>query len=310
MPKNNYLGSNINLVKAHNTQMILLSLLHEQNIARVQLARKTNLSNSTISNLINQLIHQGIVFEIDQEESIPASIRPVGRPRTTIQLAPNARVVVGLHIGVGLFRICITNLVGEILFNQIEYFEIDEPAHQVLDHMISMIEVMIVSSGFETGRIIGVGVGASGLVDFKAGINILAPNLNWRNIPIRDYLSERLHLPVVVDNNVRAMAIGEKYFGAGQNVDSLVFVYGRIGVGAGLIYKGDVFRGNMTGAGEIGHTIMLLEGGEPCRCGNSGCLETLVSEPAIIREAEKIARAHPDGISGASASSGKGFVPH
>ena len=69
-------------------------------------------------------------------------------------------------------------------------------------------------------------------------------------------------------------------------LDLLAFVYGRIGVGAGLIFKGEVLRGSTTGAGEIGHTVMLLEGGELCRCGNRGCLETLVSEPAILRQAQ------------------------
>ncbi len=296
MPKNNYLGSNINLVKTHNMQMILLSLLHDESISHVQLAQKTNLSSSTISNLINELIQQGVVSEIDQEEPEPDSIRPVGRPRATLHLVPNARLVIGLHVGVGLFRICIANLVGEILDNHIEYFDVNDPAAQVLDQMIAAIQKLIAANGIEPGSILGLGVGASGLVDFKAGMNILAPNLNWHNVPIRDYLCDRLHLPVVVDNNVRTMAIGEKYFGSGKNVNSLVFVYGRIGVGAGLIYKGDVFRGNATGAGEIGHTIMMMEGGEPCRCGNSGCLETLVSEPAIIRQAEKIACTNPDGI--------------
>ena len=102
--------------------------------------------------------------------------------------------------------------------------------------------------------------------------------------------------PVVVDNNVRAMAIGERFFGAGRDVESLVFVYGRIGVGAGLIFKGEVVRGSTTGAGEIGHTVMLLEGGELCRCGNRGCLETLVSEPAILRQAQVLVNAQPNSL--------------
>jgi predicted NBD/HSP70 family sugar kinase len=120
--------------------------------------------------------------------------------------------------------------------------------------------------------------------------------LNWRDVPLREYFQNALHLPVFVDNNVRAMAIAETYFGAGRGVDSLAFVYGRIGVGAGLISRGQVFRGSISGAGEIGHTPMLLHGGESCRCGNSGCLETLVSEPAILRSAESIARVNPKGV--------------
>jgi predicted NBD/HSP70 family sugar kinase len=92
------------------------------------------------------------------------------------------------------------------------------------------------------------------------------------------------------------MAIGETFFGDGRNSSSLVFVYGRIGVGAGLTFKGEVYRGNAMGAGEIGHTIMLIHGGELCRCGNYGCLETLVSEAVIVHQAEEIARQNPTGI--------------
>jgi predicted NBD/HSP70 family sugar kinase len=134
------------------------------------------------------------------------------------------------------------------------------------------------------------------LVDIKAGINVLAPNLNWRKVPVKEVMSAQLGLPVVADNNVRCMALGEAYFGIGRELSSLAFVYGRIGVGAGFIYQGDVFRGSSMGAGEIGHTTLLLQGGEPCRCGKTGCLETLVSETAYLFQAQEISRLNPDGI--------------
>ncbi len=289
-------GSNINLVKAHNLQVVLLSLLHDCEISRVQLAQKTNLSNSTISKLITELINQGIVTDDNSAEPEANGLRPVGRPSTGIRIVPDARFVIGVHIGVGIFRVAAVNLLGEILHNQIEPFPMEQPAPEVVEKILAAVETVIAESKIDRSRILGVGVGASGLVDFHAGVNVLAPNLNWRNIPLRDILQTRLRLPVVVDNNVRAMAIGERYFGAGRDVESLAFVYGRIGVGAGLIFKGEVLRGRSTGAGEIGHTVMLLEGGEPCRCGNRGCLETLVSEPAILRQAERLASEQPGGL--------------
>jgi glucokinase len=115
-------------------------------------------------------------------------------------------------------------------------------------------------------------------------------------VDIQSVLNARLGLPVVVDNNVRAMALGEAYFGLGRGVDSLAFVYGRTGVGAGFVFGGQVFRGSSTGAGEIGHTIIVPEGGEPCRCGQRGCLETMVSEPVILRQAQAIAQRRPEGL--------------
>jgi glucokinase-like ROK family protein len=296
MPKQSFRGSNINLVKLHNLRVVLLSLLHESNLSRVQIAKKTNLSNTTITNLISELIDQGIVSEVEETELEQGELRPVGRPRTSIQLEPNARFVVGVHIGVGLFRVGLVNIYNEMLHNQVVYFEISRPADQVLVQIVQTIEAVITVSGVERSKILGIGVGASGLVDFQTGINLLAPNLNWHNVPLRDDLQQALNLPVVVDNNVRTMALGETYFGAGRGVDSLAFVYGRTGVGAGLIFKGQVFRGSTKGAGEIGHTVILLRGGELCRCGQRGCLETLISEEAILRQAEQITRLYPQGI--------------
>jgi glucokinase-like ROK family protein len=296
MAKQALQGSNINLVKLHNLHVVLQSLLYEPDLSRVQLAQRTNLSNTTITNLISELLEQGIVSEIDNKKDETGELRPVGRPRTHIRLEPDARYVVGLHIGVGVFRVAVTNLLDEMVVNRMEQFEINDPSDQVMEQMAAAIETTLAESAVERSKILGVGIGASGLVEVATGINLLAPNLNWHDAPLKEYFQERLHLPVIVDNNVRAMAMGEAYFGAGRGVDSLAFVYGRVGVGAGLILRGLPLRGSVSGAGEIGHTVMLVEGGEPCRCGNSGCLETLVSEKAILRRAERIAQGHPDGI--------------
>jgi glucokinase-like ROK family protein len=289
-------GSNINLVKQHNLHVILLSLLYEPVLSRSQLAKHTNLSNTTITNLIAELIEQGIVTEKNTADEEQEELRPVGRPRTRICLEPNARFVVGIHIGVGTFRVAITNLRAEIIDNLLLKYDISSPALDVLEQIVTSVETVIDKSGVERNKILGVGVGASGLVDFTTGVNLLAPNLDWHDVPLREHLQNKLQLPVIVDNNVRTMAIGETYFGAGRGVDSVAFVYGRIGVGAGLTFKGQVFRGSSKGAGEIGHSAMLLQGGEPCRCGNSGCLETLVSESVIVQQAEDIAKSNPDGI--------------
>jgi len=283
-------------VKQHNLRVVLLSLLHEVKLSRVQLAQKTNLSNTTITNLIAELIDQGIVSEVDESDPKPDEFCPVGRPRTNIQIEPHARFVIGIHIGVGLFRVGIANICNELLHNQVVYFDKGLPAAQVLAKMVETVEAVLLASGVEREKILGVGVGASGLVDFQSGVNLVAPNLNWHNIPLREFFQQAFNLPVVVDNNVRTMALAETYFGAGRGVGSLAFVYGRIGVGAGLIFKGEVFRGSTQGAGEIGHTVILLRGGELCRCGQRGCLETLISEEAILRQADQIAAVNPQGI--------------
>jgi glucokinase len=136
--------------------------------------------------------------------------------------------------------------------------------------------------------LLGVGVGASGLVDAEAGVNLLAPNLGWRHLPIRQMMRELLGLPVAVDNNVRCMALAESLFGAGRNARVLAYVYARVGVGAGLVVDGQVYRGAGFGAGEIGHWTIVPKGGARCRCGNHGCLETLIGEPVIVERARRL----------------------
>lgn len=299
MTEHAFLGSNINLVKMHNLQAILLSLLYEKRLSRVQLAQKTSLSTTTITNLISELIDQGIVTEEGVqaiEDSQSSARRSVGRPRTDLILNPHARYAVGVHIGIGLFRVAVVNLFAEILEGEMVDFGLDDQPEDVMTAIASCIEQLIARSGVERKRILGVGVGASGLVNFQDGINLLAVNLGWHNVPIRELLQNALDLLVVVDNNVRAMALGEAFFGTGRGADTLAFVYGRTGVGAGFVVGGDIFRGSNTGAGEIGHTIIIPTGGEPCRCGKNGCLETLVSENVFLREAEQIARANPEGL--------------
>jgi len=207
----NFQGSNINFVKLHNLRVILLSLLNEPSLSRVQLARKTNLSNTTITNLISELIKQGIVVEGEDSVLEQGELRPVGRPRTSIRLQPDARFVVGIHIGVGIVRAAVANLQDGLLYNQQQVFDIETPSDQVLEQIASLADSVISGSGVDRGQILGVGIGASGLVDYSTGINLIAPNLNWRDVPLREYFQNALHLPLFVDNNVRAMAIAETY---------------------------------------------------------------------------------------------------
>jgi predicted NBD/HSP70 family sugar kinase len=290
----NSLGSNINLVKSHNTQAILLSVLHDGPISRVELAEKLSLSNTTITNLISELLDLGIVVE--EHVEVPENQRRVGRPRRMLRLVPSARYAVGVHIGVGIFRVAITNLIAEIIYNEIATFDLTSPPDTVIKDIIRLIDVVIRKSKIDRERVIGVGVGASGLVSCEEGIIVRAPRLGWESVPVQQFMEAQLDLPVCVDNNVRTMALAEAIFGDGRGVGILAFVYGRIGVGAGIVVNGQVFRGSGAGAGEIGHTTIIPRGGETCTCGNTGCLETLLSEPVWIRNAEAIAVSHPDSL--------------
>jgi len=290
LPRSSFAGSNISSVKAHNLQAILRTLLHQGAISRVRIAQLTGLSTTTITNLVAELSDQGIVVEDGRE---PNHSGGVGRPRIPVRLVPSARYAVGVHIGVGDIRVAVADLFGQVQSYLTMSHAPHAPAEEVLDRVADLVEQTISSAKVDRNLVVGLGVGASGLVDPHTGLNVLAPNLNWRNLPIGDIFSERLGLPVCVDNNVRTMALAEAMFGAAQEINTLAFVYARVGVGAGFVMEGNIYRGSRAGAGEIGHTTIVMDSGVPCRCGNTGCLETLVSEPEIIRLAQDLAARHP-----------------
>jgi glucokinase-like ROK family protein len=287
------LGSNQITAKSHNIRSILKALLYHQQISRVELAELTGLTTATISNLVNELLSQGLV----RENGIEQVISPrVGRPRMTVELIPDARFAIGVHIGIGEFQVVITDLLAKIVSSATQKFDVCASAEIVIQEIVSQIDHLIIQSGISKNLIVGIGVGASGLVNVETGVNINAPNLCWQNIPIREWIHQRIGLPVVVDNNVRLMCLAEAMFGERKTANVMAFVYARVGVGAGLFVNGKLFRGMAAGAGEIGHSIMIPDGGEKCSCGNYGCLETLVSQKAILRSARHLAEANPTGI--------------
>ncbi len=297
------LGSNVSSMKRHNLSAVLQILLRCQPVSRARLVELTGLSSTTITNLVSELLEQGLVAE---DGVLPSGQRGVGRPRTLLRLVPQARYAIGIHIGVGSVRVAVANLHAELSSPGDLVHPLEHTPEEVLTQTAALVRRAIQQSGVAPQTIVGVGVGASGLVDPRTGVNVIAPNLGWRDVPIRDWLAEHLNLPVVVDNNARAMALGEAIFGTGRDLHALAFVYARIGVGAGFVVDGRLFRGSAAGAGEIGHTTMIVDGGEICRCGNNGCLETLVSEPAIEREAQVLAAEDEGGLLATHLREGEG----
>jgi glucokinase len=151
-----------------------------------------------------------------------------------------------------------------------------------------------VSALAEEGAPGAVGVGAAGLVDFAAGALRFAPNLPFREVPIRDRVSERSGLPCVVDNDANAAAWGEFLFGAGRGVRHLLLVTVGTGIGGGIIRDGELFRGAHGFAAEIGHVI-VEPGGPVCGCGNRGCWEQMASGRALDRLGREAANREPNG---------------
>ena len=164
-------------------------------------------------------------------------------------------------------------------------------AESVADRIVGLIEGVILDTMDETSAarrdFIGIGIGAPGPLDREKGIVIVAPNLGWRNFPLRDRVSERLELPATLDNDANCATVGEWWQGAAQGANNVIGMTIGTGIGGGLIIDGKLFHGSSDVAGEIGHTTIDLNG-RHCKCGNYGCLEAYASGPAIATRAREV----------------------
>jgi predicted NBD/HSP70 family sugar kinase/biotin operon repressor len=267
-------------IKLHNLSAILLTLLHNENISRVHLAQQLGISAATITNLVSEMRDKGHIVETG---SLPNNGQ-VGRRQRALQLVPDSGFAIGLHIDVGRVYIGLTNLLGIIIDRSSFEHNLDEPAEAVLDKAVNHIQQMIDRHTERRQQIVGMGVAASGLVDIQRGVNVMAPNLNWFDVPIQEYIAQKMDYPIIVDNNVRAMAFGEALFGTARKYNVMAFIYGRIGVGSGLVINRQLYRGAWSGAGEIGHTRFVCSDSTPQ---SVIPLEKLVSEPAILSLAKR-----------------------
>jgi len=187
------MGSNVNTMKSQNIQSILWALLRNEHVSRVRLARHTGLSTTTITNLVTGLLQQGIVIE--EGVQIPEDRRGAGRPQTLLRLVPEARVAVGIHIGVGSVRIALVDLRAKVLDTLDLAHPVDRSPKEVFAETADLVKTSIQRTGIAVNHIVGIGVGASGLVNPDMGVNVMAPNLGWRDVPISEWLTDRLQLP-------------------------------------------------------------------------------------------------------------------
>ena len=169
--------------------------------------------------------------------------------------------------------------------------EVTSGAEQVVDRIAAQIEATIADTMREAGvsraAFAGVGIGAPGPLDRERGLVVVAPNLGWRDFPLRDLISEKVGLPATLDNDANCATVGEWWQGAARGGRHVVGLTIGTGIGGGLIVDGRLFHGASDVAGEIGHTTIELNG-RLCKCGNYGCLEAYASGPAIATRAREV----------------------
>lgn len=277
MANTNIAGS-FKLMKSLNRTLILNIIRKDGPIARTEIAKLAKLTPPTVTNIVHELLEAQLVKEREMGVSTGG--------RKPILLTINAEIfyVIGLDVGIHHLRIVTADLNATIK-NEIEApipKGIDK--EELIQLFINQVQEIIKNSNLSKEQIIGIGIGMHGVVDAKDGVALYAPNFDLENIPIKAALEKEFQLPVKVENDAKALALGEKWFGYGINIQNMVCLNVGNGIGSGIIIEDKLFNGKNGIAGEIGHTAVDLNGPK-CSCGNNGCLQALAAGDAIRERA-------------------------
>lgn len=271
-------GVNMSYVKVNNRALIL-NQLKEEIKSRKDIAEKIKLTPAAVTILVNELMQEGCIVESSHVDDSGN----VGRKKVFVKLNKEYRYSIGINIEPKLVSVGVANLSSEIL--QSENVKIN--SHMSVDEIIKSIVKscmnLLWNLNISKKDVLGVGVGIVGIVDSIKGISNRAYGLWKEQVDIGDLLSESLQLPVVVENNVRALAIAEMELTAHRNIRNMVFFKYGPGIGSAVIINEDIYKGSYNNAGEIGHMVIDPDGRQ-CRCGQRGCLETVASMECLMDE--------------------------
>lgn len=271
--------------KEHNRNLVLKNILDHDEISRAEIARITHLTRTTVSDLVSELIEEGLVSEVGLGESIG------GKSPILLSLCADSRFLIGLDLAHNSFYGAVVNLRG-IVREAIEFPIQDFDGNQALEAVFKILDHLVQSPHHP---LVGIGVGAPGLINTQNGIVINAVNLDWKDLDLGKIIKDRYRLPVYIVNDSQAAALGEyTYHDTRRSEESMVVINARHGIGAGIIINGQLFQGDGGGAGEIGHSKVIFQNGLPCRCGRTGCLETVASAQAVVRQIRAISRENGD----------------
>ncbi|MBN2553223.1 MAG: ROK family transcriptional regulator [Spirochaetales bacterium] len=267
-----------------NRRVVLNVIRAKGPLSRRKISEICGLSITTAKRLVDELLQEGCAEELPLEQQP----KKRGRKPTGIVLNGGYAHSIGVAVQPGMIALSVADLSGRVVEERT--FPIGgEHAEALIERICG--EVRQRQSKYRSrgqGGLLGVGVGVAGLIDAGQGIVLYCPNLpGWENIPLASQLKRELSAEVLVDDAVRCITLAEKRYGRGIGLNTFLYIYIGRGVGAGIILDDRFYRGSGGLAGEFGH-ITIREQGPLCNCGNSGCLEALVSQDAILRSVREL----------------------
>lgn len=270
-------------LRRSNRLKVLRHIYSTAPVSRFALSQQVELSPATITNVVNELLLDGVITEIG------SATTEVGRPRAMLTINTDAGFFIGIdlsetYIELALFDLMLTR---QATITRCVSVEENQP-HQIVEHIVQGLHDLQQNNAIHSEKILGVGISVPGIVDLATGTAVFSPNWGWHNVPLYTLLSEHLQFPLYLDNPLKVTAIAELWFGAGRSIDHMITLNLGTGVGAGIVINRMLYRGSINSAGEWGHTVVEPRG-RLCRCGKRGCLEAYLGAPGILRHAHELA---------------------
>jgi predicted NBD/HSP70 family sugar kinase len=268
-----------------NQQLVLRTIYDENPISRAQVARVTGLTRTTVSDVVDQLLTDGLAEEIGFGKSTG------GKAPILLRVPDDARHLIGIEVGDTRLSGAIVNLRGEI-HRELELPLDGRDGQRALAQLDRLVDQLL---AIDRRPLLGIGLGTPGVIDTAAGTVRWAVNFDWRDLPLGKHISDRTGLRVYVANDSQAAALAEHTFGGHTRAGNMVVVKVGRGIGAGIILHGELYQGDGFGAGEIGHTA-VADAYRRCHCGSVGCLETIASTHAVVQRARELAVSAPESV--------------
>lgn len=265
-------------MKSLNKSIILNKIRTDGPISRAQIAKESNLTPPTVGSIVKELIAQGIVVE-----SVLGTSQG-GRKPTMLLINNIEFYIIGIDAGPSDMRFVLSDLSGRIISSYSSKINTSITKQEFLKMLIDGVKTITSKNEKFTEKIVGIGVAMHGVVEVDTGTSLFAPNLHLRDIPIKQELEKEFNFIVKVENDARAIAMAEKWFGENEESRNMMVVNIGRGIGAGIVIDGKLHHGEYDIAGEVGHMILDING-EKCECGNRGCLQTVASGTAIAKKA-------------------------
>ena len=276
-------------MRAQHSRLILNLLWKEQEISRAELARRTSLSRSTVSAIVNDLLNTGLVQESH------AGVSSGGRRPIMLKFQDQSSFILGLELGATHVSCVLTDLRCNVRASWSAPAAVRDDPELALKKMTMAVRSVLEADGVQPSQVLGIGVAVPSPVDRERPgelMPLIVPK--WEGYNIATHLEDSFKRPVFVDNDANLGALSELWWGAGSSAKDLAYIKVATGIGSGLIIDGRIFRGSGGIAGEIGHTS-IDPNGPQCICGLNGCLTTLIGTPALLERAKDELRASGSG---------------